>query len=144
MKNFKKVFCTLLSVMTIALTLCFGAVSASASASESVAVPVAVSVSAISPADSPVFSNMVMADKKGVSDLDSATDGDDAFTDIVTFFAKWIKRIGLLVAFVGAVMFALAIKNNDADQKQTGLLTMVAGFIVSALCTAIDMFGITA
>lgn len=141
MKKFKKVFCTLFAVMTIAFTLCFGTVSASASASEPVAVPVAVSINAISPADNEIFSHMIMADEapKKVTD---AKDGEDAFTDVVTFFAKWIKKIGLLVAFIGAVMFGLAIKNNDADQKQAGLLTMVAGFVVAALCTAIDMFGI--
>lgn len=74
--------------------------------------------------------------------LGSQTDGDTQFQSVVEFFAKWIKRVGLLVAFVGAVMFALAIKNNDAEQKQNGLLTLVAGFVVSAICQAISMFGI--
>ena len=37
-------------------------------------------------------------------------------------------------------MFGLAIKNNDAEQKQSGLMTMVAGFVVWAICAAIDMF----
>lgn len=78
----------------------------------------------------------------GGASLDTQKDGDSQFTSVVNFFVKWIKRVGLLVAFVGGVMFALAIKNNDAEQKQAGLLTMVAGFVVSALCQAIDMFGI--
>lgn len=77
-----------------------------------------------------------------VTDLDSQTDGDDQFAAVVAFFVKWIKRVGLLVAFVGGVMFALAIKNNDAEQKQAGLLTLVAGFVVAALCGAVNMFGI--
>ena len=46
----------------------------------------------------------------------------------------------MMVAFVGAIMFALAIKNNDAEQKQAGLITMIAGFIVAALCAASSMF----
>ena len=46
----------------------------------------------------------------------------------------------MMVAFVGAIMFALAIKNNDAEQKQAGLITMIAGFIVAALCAASNMF----
>lgn len=78
----------------------------------------------------------------GGASLDNQTDGDTQFKSVLTFFVKWIKRVGLLVAFVGGVMFALAIKNNDAEQKQTGLLTMVAGFVVAALCGAVGMFGI--
>lgn len=74
--------------------------------------------------------------------LDSQSDGDEQFESVVNFFVKWIKRVGLLVAFVGGVMFGLAIKNNDADQKQNGLLTLVAGFVVAALCQAVDMFDI--
>lgn len=93
MKKFKKVFCTLFAVMTIAFTLCFGTVSASASASEPVAVPVAVSINAISPADNEIFSHMIMADPpKKVTSLEDADDGEDAFTDVVAFFAKWIKK----------------------------------------------------
>lgn len=78
----------------------------------------------------------------GGGSLSSQTDGDDQFKQVVEFFVKWIKRVGLLVAFVGGVMFGLAIKNNDAEQKQNGLLTLVAGFVVAALCQAVDMFGI--
>lgn len=73
---------------------------------------------------------------------DASDASDSTFKSVVNFFVKWIKRVGLLVAFVGAVMFALAIKNNDAEQKQAGLLTMVAGFVVAAICQAIDMFDI--
>lgn len=78
----------------------------------------------------------------GGASLDNQNDGDTQFKSVLTFFVKWIKRVGLLVAFVGGIMFALAIKNNDAEQKQAGLLTLVAGFVVAALCGAVDMFGI--
>lgn len=74
--------------------------------------------------------------------LDEQTDGDAQFESVVNFFVKWIKRVGLLVAFVGGIMFALAIKSNDAEQKQGGLLTLVAGFVASALCQAVSMFDI--
>lgn len=77
-----------------------------------------------------------------LTSLDGQTNGDSQFQSVVNFFVKWIKRVGLLVAFVGGVMFGLAIKNNDADQKQNGLLTLVAGFVVAALCQAVDMFDI--
>lgn len=69
-----------------------------------------------------------------------STDADTAFQRVVNFFITWFRRIGMLVAFVGAIMFGLAIKNNDAEQKQAGLITMVAGFVVAAICAAVDMF----
>ena len=39
-----------------------------------------------------------------------------AYKSTIEFFITWIRRIGMMVAFVGAIMFALAIKNNDAEQ----------------------------
>lgn len=71
---------------------------------------------------------------------DAISDGN--YTTVVNMFITWFRRIGALVAFVGAVMFGLAIKNNDADQKQNGLLTMVAGFVVVAICVGSSMFGL--
>lgn len=68
------------------------------------------------------------------------TGAEAAYQSTIEFFITWIRRIGMMVAFVGAVMFGLAIKNNDADQKQSGLITMVAGFVVAALCAASSMF----
>jgi len=65
---------------------------------------------------------------------------DAAYTKVVNFFITWLRRIGALVALVGAIMFGLAIKNNDAEQKQQGLLTMVAGFVVWAICMAANLF----
>lgn len=69
--------------------------------------------------------------------------GVDTFNDVINFFATWIGRIGLVVAFVGGVMFALAIKNDDADAKTRGLMTLAAGFVVFALTQALSIFGLT-
>lgn len=74
--------------------------------------------------------------------LSGQTDGDAQFESVINFFVKWIRRIGMVVALVGGIMFALAIKSNDAEQKQAGLLTLVAGFVVAALCGAVSMFDI--
>ena len=52
----------------------------------------------------------------------SAVGSETAYQSTIKFFITWIRRIGMIVAFVGAIMFALAIKNNDAGQKQTGLI----------------------
>ena len=40
-------------------------------------------------------------------------------------------------------MFALAIKNEDAEAKSRGLMTLAAGFVVFAITGALDLFGIT-
>lgn len=73
-----------------------------------------------------------------------AAEGGDAgveqFETVIDFFATWIGRIGLIVGFVGGIMFALAIKNDDADAKTRGLMTLAAGFVVFALTQAVDMF----
>ena len=90
---------------------------------------------------------IVSAEDAGGGDAGGAAaggggEGDAAFTKVVDFFATWLGRVGALVAFVGGIMFALAIKNNDAEQKQSGLLTLVAGFVVVALCNAKNLFGL--
>lgn len=63
---------------------------------------------------------------------------------MLTFFITWLRRIGAAVALIGAIMFGLAIKDNDSNQKQTGLMTMVAGFVVVAICLASSMFDLFA
>ncbi len=73
----------------------------------------------------------------------NSNEGVDSFNNIITFFAEWIGRIGLVVGFVGAIMFALAIKNDDAEAKTRGLMTLASGFVVFAITKALDMFGIT-
>lgn len=66
--------------------------------------------------------------------------GEEQFTTVINFFATWIGRIGLIVGFIGAVMFGLAIKNDDADAKTRGLMTLAAGFVVFGVTQALDMF----
>lgn len=78
------------------------------------------------------------AESSGGSDVDP----DAAFNTVVKFFADWIGRIGLVVAFVGGVMFGFAFKNDDADGKTRGLQTLAAGFIVFALTKSLNLFGI--
>ncbi len=70
-------------------------------------------------------------------------DGEVAFNSVIGFFADWIGKIGLVVAFVGGIMFALAIKNDDAEAKTRGLMTLASGFVVFALTLSLNLFGIT-
>ena len=76
-------------------------------------------------------------------DGEGVADGEAAFNSVIGFFATWIGRIGLVVAFVGGIMFALAIKNDDAEAKTRGLMTLASGFVVFALTLSLDLFGIT-
>lgn len=65
----------------------------------------------------------------------------DAMDSVLGTVASWASKGGLAVAFVGAIMLGFAIKNNDAEQKQNALLTMVAGGAVAAICGLISSFG---
>lgn len=66
--------------------------------------------------------------------------GEAEFNKVIDFFAVWIGRIGLVVGFVGAIMFALAIKNDDAEAKTRGLMTLASGFVVFAVTQALNLF----
>lgn len=76
----------------------------------------------------------------GAGGASGSTSADSTYQTVINFFITWLRRIGMVVALVGAIMFGLAIKNNDAEQKQAGLLTLIAGFVVAAICQAADMF----
>lgn len=54
----------------------------------------------------------------------------NAFSDLISDFSIWIKRIGILVAFCGAIKFAIAIKDDDHREKTLGLLTFISGFLI--------------
>ena len=72
----------------------------------------------------------------------ATADPSAAFNDLIKFFATWFGRLGLVVGFIGAIMFALAIRNEDADAKSRGLMTMISGFVVFAVTLSLSLFGI--
>ena len=65
---------------------------------------------------------------------------DTAYKNVVEFIIKWLRRAGFLIGFFGGAMLLMAMKNEDADGKQRGILTMIAGFGLAALCIAAGMF----
>jgi len=65
---------------------------------------------------------------------------DVAYQTVMNFIIVWLRRLGAAIALFGGVMLGLAIKNKDADQKETGIGTMIAGFVVVAITTAVNMF----
>ena len=65
---------------------------------------------------------------------------DTAYENVMNFIVTWIRRLGAAVALFGGIMLALGFKDNDADSKEKGIKTMIAGFVVWAICAGISMF----
>lgn len=68
---------------------------------------------------------------------------DSAFSNLIDMFSPWIERIGLLVAFAGAIKLALSIKDEDAKERTLALLTMVAGFMIASVDSYFHIFDIS-
>ena len=58
----------------------------------------------------------------------------------ITFFSLWIARVGGIVAFIGAIKFALGIKSDDAREMVQAVLTMVSGFMIVSAVTNLNIF----
>lgn len=141
----------LFAAFLMAILFSFCAVPASAAEIDTVAAPASVSMSAdaVQPLMMPAAAAIPSPDTillaaappaaGGGSGSGSAT-ADTAYQNVVNFFLVWIRRVGALVALIGGIMFGLSVKNNDGEQKQAGILTMVAGFIVFAIALGADMF----
>lgn len=62
----------------------------------------------------------------------------------VGFFTTWIARIGGLVAFIGAIKFALSIKSDDSKEQMQAILVMVSGFMIVSAIRDLSIFNIPA
>ena len=62
------------------------------------------------------------------------------FKAIMDFMGDWIRRVGAFGFFIGAFMFALAIKDNNAVTKITGLRTLSAGAMITAVSMILPQF----
>jgi hypothetical protein len=58
----------------------------------------------------------------------------------IDFFSLWIARIGGVVAFIGAIKFALGIKSDETTEKIHGLMVMVSGFMIISAVNDLDIF----
>ena len=76
----------------------------------------------------------------GLTAFAAGGEGVETFNTVVQFIVDWVARIGLVIAFVGAVQFALGFKDDSADGKTRGLMCLASGFIVFAVSKAYDMF----
>ena len=59
---------------------------------------------------------------------------------IIDWIATWAGRIGLVVAFFGALQTALGFMNDDADSKVRGLKLLAAGFMIWGISGSYDYF----
>jgi hypothetical protein len=66
----------------------------------------------------------------------AATNDSTSFDNVVSFIVTWVQRIGYVIGFIGAVQFGFALKQDDADGKQRGLMALASGFVVVAICIA--------
>lgn len=72
--------------------------------------------------------------------------GVEEFNKVILFIAGWVNKLGMVVAFFGAIQLALGFKNDDADAKVRGLKTLISGFLVFAIsleATVSSLFGIS-
>lgn len=78
-------------------------------------------------------SNSVVTVKKGSRVL--TQEGGKSIGELTDFFGDWLTKIGGIVMFSGALMFAFGWTRDDADNKTRGLQVMAAGALVVALKT---------
>lgn len=63
------------------------------------------------------------------------------FLSLLKYIGKWMRRVGALGFFIGAISFAFAVKENNATTKITGLKTMAAGALAMALSATSVLLG---
>lgn len=74
------------------------------------------------------------------SEIEGGQEAEELWQTFSNLISKWVTRIGLVIMFVGGVMFGIGFKENDASQKTNGLQTLGAGAIVAALGGMAYMF----
>lgn len=55
-------------------------------------------------------------------------------------FQLWMGRIGGIIAFIGAIKFALSIKTDDSREMIQSLLIMVSGFMIVNAVQSLGLF----
>jgi hypothetical protein len=61
--------------------------------------------------------------------------------NLFAWLCKWVGRIGMIVAFFGAIQTCLGFYRNDPDGKVSGLKTLASGFMVYGISISPDLFG---
>jgi hypothetical protein len=58
----------------------------------------------------------------------------------IEFFDDWIQRVGGIVAFIGAIKLALAIRTEELTEKIQALGILISGFLIVSAVTTLDIF----
>ena len=69
-----------------------------------------------------------------------ANPADTLWSTITDLIGTWVTRLGGVVIFVGAIMFAMGWKSDDADGKSRGVSTIISGAIVTAVSVMVGTF----
>lgn len=68
----------------------------------------------------------------------STVDANASWNTVMEFLVTWVPRGGAVILFFGAVEFAFAYKNEDANSKTNSTRLMIAGAMVIAIPTALQ------
>jgi hypothetical protein len=70
----------------------------------------------------------------------ATSQGVSNFTVVMKFIATWTTYLGAGIAFFGAIQLAFGFRSDDAEGKNKGLRSMIAGIIVIAIALGVGMF----
>jgi dihydrodipicolinate synthase/N-acetylneuraminate lyase len=70
----------------------------------------------------------------------SAT-GTEMLDNLFKWLCFWVGRIGMIVAFFGAMQIALGFYRNDPDGKVMGVKTLASGIMVLSISASPHLFG---
>lgn len=73
---------------------------------------------------------------------DDATVLLDSFLTKAVDFKDWISKVGGLIAFIGAIYLAKAVRSDDEKEGIQAALTMVAGFLIKDAIATMTIFTI--
>lgn len=65
-----------------------------------------------------------------------------ALDQFVTFICEWVTKIGMVVALLGGVMFAIGWSNDQQEMKSRGLMVIAGGFMLVGIGNAPGIFGL--
>ncbi len=151
----KKFITRLTTIIMAAFTVAIiAALPVTSFAAEQEAAPVAISeeVSINEASDNDLMTVQAMVDEgtviqplgatpaAGSGGASGSADADTAYQSVINVILTWVRRVGAAVAIFGAIMLGLGFKRDEADQKENGIKTMVAGFVVWAICGAAGLF----
>ncbi len=66
---------------------------------------------------------------------DTGRSGDEVFDSGILFAIKWLNKVGLVVALIGLIQFAISIKSQNPESKTSGIQFFVVGCMIASIAT---------